>query len=650
MPTVSTQGTEQLKLYKNSKLYNGSRYQFYLTNREQAFQTFLGTPAFTKTVGYKSISEPILLNEFIKDCDELTYGSITNEDKIYYFFVDSITTDAYKQTTINYTIDWWTTNWSKIQCTVGHITRKKTSPDYMSQPYTPLYTQYVSSAFGGSYSNHGSIMFTYIPSIDGVQSYISLGMLELNESNLALVQNGYWKQKFNIAGSDIKDCFIVPLISPTDIATQSNTVEEYYVDTSTHSGTLGNKLHDAFEDSFPDLNPEDIFPENPGSGFDPQTLEPKVFDTNTGKFYVMWYMVDIIQGILWYASEVTVDESDYSYRKVLITEHLVGVNTIEYEAYWMSLNDDKIDSYTFNITGLNIKSTDQYKQGIQDWNSDLIWECPYGINVTSFKVRMLVGLSHIMLEFIPNGSNKNGTKLTGAGFNYDCRHPGLFLDSYQEYVLKNREYDIEMRRIQSEKQEIQAWANVAENVGFGMAFGQMKGAQAAGIGGIIEASTTTLLNSLYDPQIQQQYDARYQRMTDQVSLVGDALTDVYNERDNGLLQLYTLSMDTPTQTRMSQDIINNGFYCDETTDNVQSYFWIDDGSNVKHVIQADNVVVEGACNVIGKQQIVRRLQNGVEFITDDTPVPPTPTPGTQYYTVSNVTQDHTIHAEFEVDE
>ena len=215
---MSTTNTETLKLYKNTKLYNGSRYQFYLTSRASAFQTFLGTPGYSKTVTYKSISEPITLNEHIKDCDEYTYGSITNEGKTYYFFVDTITTDAYKQTTITFTIDWWTTNWANINCTKAHLTRKHTKPGYMIQPISNL-NQTITQE---SLTNNFSIWATYIPSGEDAQSFISYIILEGNVSNAIDVELGKWYQNIGISGSDIKDCFIVPFYSYTDLTASEN--------------------------------------------------------------------------------------------------------------------------------------------------------------------------------------------------------------------------------------------------------------------------------------------------------------------------------------------------------------------------------------------------------------------------------------------
>ena len=655
---MSTQNSETLKLYKNNYLYNGSRYQFLMTGRNdnQTFEQFLGTPDYEKTVYYKSISEPIPIKEFIKDVDQYTYGSITNDGKTYYFFVDNISTDSYGKTLIDYTIDWWTTNWQYINKIKGHIIRCQNKPNYMPQPFTPLKTTYSYQRLG-SISKKGCIMFTYIPSTNNVQSYISLGILELTDNNIALVQNGYWYQKFKLAGADIKDCFIVPIISAEDVANRDITIEEIEVNTSEVSGDrFVDKLVNSFNQRFQGFNARDVFQNyrtylnslgetSPTLPFTPQNMNIKVFDVATNKWYTLaredvWVQNNPLLIITpyselppystppissehreyrWHYWEVNVDESEYSYKKVNVTSYIED-GIAYYEGYYLSLNDDIPDTYSFQITDLDITSNEKYVMGIQDWNSDIIWECPYGITVSSFTVRLLTGLSHVMLEFIPNGSDTNGNKITGAGFSYDCRHPALFTDSYQDYVLKNRDYDIEMRRIQSNRQELQAWVSTAENIGFGYAFGDTPGAVSAGVGGIIEAVSTRVLNNYYDPKIQKQYDERYKRMTDQISIVGDSITNVVNEITKGLLKIYTLTMDDSTQNRMKKDIELNGFYCDETNDDFSTLFTelpkTDASLNytVRPVIQADNIIIEGACNVIGKQQIVRRLMNGVEFI------------------------------------
>lgn len=615
---MSTINTENLTLYANPKLYNGSRYVFYQTNRDyDGWLESFSESVVRKTVYFKSLTEDMELNSSVKDILKYTYGKLTNDGKDYYIFIDNIVTDQHGKSYISFSVDWWATEWAKIHPTKAHLTRKPTKPSYMPQPYTPMKVTYDSVPLDGNNGKEGTIMFTYIPSEGTLPSYISIGMLPLTERNLALVQNGYWYQRFNIPGADIKDCFIVPYVTIEDIIENQDVFTNISLNVEIpeeHDPDLGQKFIDNFNARFPGIDPTTVFPTDiDPSSIDPTNpdfseIEPKVYNEYDGKYYVVFKYQGVVPD-KWYAYyDKSVTTDGYSYMHRLTTTFEDEHGTIEYDGYYITLNDNKVDYFEFTINNLNI-TTDEYQvMGIQDWNSDSIWECPYGMNITSFKVRLITGISHIMLEFLPNGTDKNGSKLTGLGFSYDCRHPGLFVDSYQDYILKNRDYDIAMRQIQSEKQEWSSVASVFENIGFGMAFGQEKGARAAGIGGIIESMATYAINTTFDPKIQEQYDFRYARMTDQISLVGDSITDVYNEKENGLLQIYTLTMDDATKQNMDTDIEINGYVCNEYTKNLENMF------NVGVIIKAEDIVIEGACCLEGKHQTVYRLQNGVEFI------------------------------------
>ena len=628
MPTVNVQNTETLKLYKNQYLYNGSRYQYLMTGRTDnvSFETWLGNPDYSKQVYYKSISEPILINEAINNCDEYTYGSITvsskdnnNQDvvKTYYFFVDNISTDAYKQTTINYTIDWWTTNWANIHPKVAHLTRAPTKPLYMEQPFTPLKTTVTKETLSDKYC----FGVTYIPSTETGTSYISSLFLEGNEITAELIDAGNWYYYLDMPGADIKDCFVVPIFSLEDIVDSVNPHIIYQIRDYKDEGQ-GHDADAARSDFI--MRFRYILPLTSGVYYH---LEDKV----NGHRYTATYNssatdnIAISNGWSYSPSQPLSDVPEYNLYYVRYQSADIIIRYLESQSPRTHTGVGITPEYTpKTIVKTEIESefysNEVEKQGIIDWNGNIVWECPYGQYVESFEVTLLKGISHVLLQFLPkvNDSTNLGDMLTGTGFCYDCRHPGLFVDSYQDYVLKNRDYDIQMRKIQSDKQELQAWISTAENVGFGAAFGQKSGAAAAGIGGIIEAVGTRLINEIFDPQIQTQYDKRYQRMTDQISLVGDSITNIYIE--DSMIK-YVLSMDSYSKDVMKSDIDNNGFVCDEITNDLETMFkatitTVVDGQTytVKPVFQADNVVVEGACNVIGKQQVVRRLQNGVEFI------------------------------------
>lgn len=622
---MSTTNTENLTLYANAKLYNGSRYVFYQTNRD--YEQWLrqnSSSVISKTVYFKSLTEDMELNSSVKDILKYTYGKLTNDGKDYYIFIDKIVTDQHGKSYISFSVDWWATEWANVHPTKAHLIRSSTKPGYMAQPFAPMKTTYDSVPFSSDRSNKGCYMFTYIPSNQAENSYISIGIMDITDKSTALVQSGYWYQKLRIPGADVKDCFVVPLVSTDDFVQGDNYVNCIFInELPEHGVDLAAKISDAFAHEYPNTYlSNSLHPYIPTWSWEEQGDPPSnygtaVYDVRNNHYYRVYYKEEYIPTdvppyyiirVKLVAFDETIDFSQFNYRKTYTYEEQTEDERWVLLPFIMSNNDETIEAYNFTISGLNITSTEKITMGINDWNSDLIWECPYGVTVNSFNVRLLIGISHIMLEFLANGQTKNGSKLTNVGFSYDCRHPGLFVDSYQDYILKNRDYDIAMRQIQSEKQEWAAISSTFENIGFGMAFGQKTGAAAAGIGGIVESLATFVINQEFDPRIQEQYNFRYARMTDQISLVGDSITNVYNERNNGLLQVYTLSMDIASQTRMDNDISINGYVCDEYVSNLETLF------GVGNIIKADSVVVEGATCLESKHQTVYRLQNGVEFI------------------------------------
>lgn len=604
---MSTTNTETLKLYKNTKLYNGSRYKIYqgTLNNIRDIETVLGSPDYKEQVNYKSITEPITIRKYIDNCDQYTYGSITNHGKTYYIFVDNIMTDSYGLTTIDFTVDWWSTNWFDIDCTIAHLTRKPYKPQFMKQPISPLKVSITQTSLTSDYC----FAATYIPSTEHGTSYISTLFIENSEYMFNMINNGHWYQNMNIPGADIKDCFAVPFISYNDVKTQTNADTVLLVKGNNESD-MRSYLAVHFSEFVPFVVNDRYF----------------LYNIDDNDYYTAYYNVNEQYNIS-IQSGISPSSSHPWNGSIYQERYVEWRDTAGYKYRYIQDIYRRTDNTVHVVLTKDLDTTfysDEFKQeGIMDWNGNTIWEAPYNVAINyGFKVTLLKGLSHVLLQFTPYDDYENtrqGELITGTGFCYDCRHPGLFVDSYQDYVLKNRDYDIQMRQIQSNKQELQAWVSAAENVGFGYAFGDTGGAKAAGAGGIIEAVGVRAINSLYDPQIQSQYDRRYQLMTDQISLIGDSITNLQIEAP---LSKYTLTIDNPSKLRAIEDINSNGFYTDETVSHLQSYFtnttrtWVDNGVTftLHPTFQADNVVVEGACNVVGKQEVVRRLQNGVEFI------------------------------------
>ena len=531
---MSSQNSENLILYANSYLYNGSRYVYYQTNRDYDdwLDTQAGNDKIELTVYYKSLTEDLELNYPVADLLKYTYGKLTNDGKDYYIFIDRITTDQHGKSYISFSVDWWATEWVNVHPTKAHLTRKSTKPGYMPQPWTPFKPSIdiLDIIKDSNYQNSedGVIIFSYIDSTNvgsGVgDDLMKFGALKINDF-LGIVIVGSWNKMIGIPDTDILGVFMVPIFT-----------------------------YDYLKSG------------NPGVAWD----------------------------------EVT-------YTDVMTVKYLTNV---EPDPNMVNPSPQKVPKTTIEMS---FTSTEEEIQGVVDWYGNSVWECPIGQTLSgNWKVQLEMAPTNILLRFSYDDKIEN--EIVGKGFTYSCRQAQITIDTGKEYTWRDRTYDIEMRKIQSEKQEWQAVASMFENIGFGMAFGQEKGAVAAGVGGLVEAAATYVINSNFDPQIQQQYDLHYRNMADTISVIGDSVIRLWdNWIQNAFharccLKKYKLSMDDDTKLKMITDIQVNGYICDEMTSSLESLF----GEGV--ILQADNIVIEGKTCLDAKQQTVYRLQNGVEFI------------------------------------
>ncbi len=529
---------ETLILYKNLYLYNGSRYKFYHNSRSYPVwlknnSKMVGGVAeepFTRTVNFQSISEPITIGESIKNCDEYTYGSITNDGKTYYFFVDDISTDAFKMTKITYTIDWWSTNWNDINCTKARLIRYNGSkPQYMPQPFLPYSQSFIEvediksgSVVSSQTVKTGMFVFSFIDERGTTTpDRMMYGAFDITKETVDAVMKGTWQENCGIVDGNILGIFVVPLFT-TDML----------VDWESSSQAL--------------------------------TIPYKMFSP--------------------------IDNSSVPTTFVTFTQP--------------------------------VTSTEQVSKGIIDWYGTPVWECPLDITVYGFYARLELGVTSCLIRLMPylkpltdsspNPELNYGSEVTGKGFCYSCRQATLFIDKGAEYDYRDRSFDKEMTRIQARRDNMMAFANFWENVGFGASFGGVKGAGAASVGGLIEEIATGESHKKFDPMIMDATRTHASQLQDIMSVVGDSISDLVDRidrsRNPAVLIVYSKDMDDATKQIMNKDISTNGYYCNEITDNLKSLF------GVNKIIVADNTVVEGACNLTGKRQVVERLMNGVEFI------------------------------------
>lgn len=532
-----------LRLYKEPKLYNGSRYTKYFASESERDAYFANPDMNLGEIQYNSTDGTINVQKNLGVLLEYSYGILTVMDTDLYIFIDDIQVGYNDVSTIYYSIDYYETARFKFQVTKGHLSRYSGSkPLYMEQPYSsfsPNIRVYPLSGGSDKLYYYGRAMFVWsmTKTTGGTEtSKLVYGACEITVPTMTVFTNGLWQELFGYADSDIKDCFVVPLLNS-------------------------------------------------------EMLDEEVTNGSFEKKY-----------------------ADYTYG-------VLSGQIIYYES-----NPDKqlYDPITFTFDlGETFISDEKNKFYLCDWNANLFWEAPYNYEFRYIHVLFCFGVTHFNIRgYVDNVAttyyehipliNEN----VGYGFCYECRHVTLFVDSYSEYVMRMRDYDVESRRIQNEIEFYKGLVGTAEAGGYGFAFGKEAGGLTSIAGGLAETFGTALINQTYAPKIQNLEDRKYALMQDEMSIIGDSLTPLIGSeltlKDGIMLGAWTtlveITMDEPSQQRMDNDIEINGYHCDETVSDIDSMI------SVGTVIQADNVVIEGTISAQYRNDIADRFSRGIEFI------------------------------------
>lgn len=530
-----------LRLYKEPKLYNGSRYTKYFSSESERDAYFANPDLDLGEIQYNSTDGTINVKRNLGVLLEYSYGILTVMDTDMYIFIDDIQVGYNDVSTIYYSIDYYETARFKFNVTKGHITRYNGSkPQYMEQPYTSLspsikvYPLDASSSDLIEKYSSGMFVWSMVKTTGELESSkLMYGLTEINQYSKVIFINGLWQEIFGYGDSDIKDCFVVPFLLPSKIDEQ----------------------------------------------------------VTYGLFEKKSVVVKLITDV-----DVTID-------------------------YYESV-PDKFEPYIemdLDI-GVTLKSDEQTKYYLKDWNSNLIWEAPYNYQFRYLHMVFCFGVTHFnirgMFDTVPTNSDYNMlNENVGPGFCYECRHVTLFVDSYSEYVMRMRDYDVESRRIQNSIEFDKGLVSTAEAAGYGFAFGGPFGAIASLAGGLVETFGTSIINNTYAPQIQRLEDRKHALMQDEMSIIGDSLTpweSAIRVKDGVLFSamncIVEIDMDDASKERMDNDIAVNGYHCDETVSDIDSL--ISTGT----IIQADNVVIEGTISSQYRNDIASRFERGIEFI------------------------------------
>lgn len=683
----------QLKLYKNPKLYNGTRYVYYQTNRDYDNWLELSSySTYSQNITYKSLEEDIIINEYIDNCDEYTYGSITLNSTKYYIFIDNVSVDAYRQTRITFSIDWWATKWFAVTCTKANLKRSSVKPEYMAQPFSPLAPVF---KIEENLNPGGVILFSYTASLGSGDNKdcMKWGVIDLTETNgLQSIETGAWSKYLGdtITAGDMLGVFIVPIFMIADFINAGWEKVEADVTWYTTTDIMGTsklptkfvnfdtvlKTSDETVYGIIDWNGNTIWECPYGvavSGF-------KVMLTASARECMLRFMYEdelgneiIGKGFAYSCREcaIVVDQQvEYTWRERESEIRMRELQSIQ--QVWTNASDaiqgtgfgyafgDRTGAVAAGLAGaLNTFSTAVMNlelnpkiQATQDLKYERMQDLvsivgstitPIYNNNISDKQQMVLCLT--ANEYTTFSTDKIKS-LIEKYYNTNVIFEGLSIVYYDGDVENNRIPTSFTGQTISAKQIEYTngnWSNPVDKTIYYVKDGE-KGVDKDTYYGIttrfkqyypnVELTDNTLViyvgGITYKPYVDRTGYYNYTITRDEWTEFASWSLRAYpiegsssyvsyvipknpsmiflDQEFGSLLNIYSITMDGATLHRMMTDITTNGFYCDEVTPLLQSFF------GVNCIVQADNVVVEGACSVQAKQQIVRRLSQGVEFI------------------------------------
>lgn len=702
-----TVNKSELILYKNPKLYNGSRYKYYQTNRD--YNNWLRMSSYKtikKDIVYKSLEEDILLNEFIDDLDEYTYGSIKLNGTVYYIFIDSVSTDAFKQTKIKFTVDWWSTKWLNVTCTKANLKRSSVKPEYMAQPFSPLCPSFNKKQ--GIGSEGGCIVFSYTASLGSGSNKdcMKWGVIDFSESDgIQMIETGAWSKYLGdtITAGDMLGVYVVPCFTANDFKdsgwlTVTGEVDGKTTVWYTTSDLMGTSKTPTkivvFDEPLytDDINVSGICDWNGNTIWEcPYGVEINKFylsltlsarncnirfdynnekgNTNVGKAFTYpcrecAIVIDQQVEYTWRERDSEIQMRQLQSIKQVWTN---ASDAIQGAGFGMAFGGSTGALASGLAGALNTYSTavmnywlDPEIQKTQDLKYERMQDMvsimgesitPIYSLLVSDEKRYFLPLSRIEYNTISTSNvgtyleryyNINGvpdgTEVWYFLMDYDADSD----DSIDDDLIISTTVNNKTMTLKKMTYSNGNW--ITENSSYYFISRYITGGSSISnqtFHGItdsfnhwypdVELTEGTLI--LFRPDyrypnnrkcIMYMYTGdtwetvvslKYTKSTDYegVSLKytlrpTDCEYYFINQKFDYLMYVYELTMDGATLNRMLTDVKTNGYYCDEVTPLLQGYF----GEN--KIIQAENVVVEGACSVLTKQQIMNRLRNGVEFI------------------------------------
>lgn len=193
--------------------------------------------------------------------------------------------------------------------------------------------------------------------------------------------------------------------------------------------------------------------------------------------------------------------------------------------------------------------------------------CAVNISMASCEV-------DIVLNGASNGFISGHT--TDFMFTYSCRPVDVIANSWQEYLFRQRDADIENRKLQNEAGLVGGMANAGSGALMGAAMGSVvpgigtaAGAIAGGITSIVGSAVNYGVQSVYGDKMQRVTDKMYQLAQDKVAVNG--MITSYQLALQQTLYLFQLRVDPTTASEIEQQLIIEGQMEDRYVPNVRNF-------------------------------------------------------------------------------
>jgi len=255
-------------------------------------------------------------------------------------------------------------------------------------------------------------------------------------------------------------------------------------------------------------------------------------------------------------------------------------------------------------TVTSVTSAERSQIAVCSFDGEVVQEIPVGGSIGTYRYRLAPSPTSMSIVFRFNGIYSRAEGLTCT-----IPLPGLDLseNAWSEYVYSGqREFDMEMRTLQSIQSGVQAAAGGALNGAVMGGLGSIGAGAGVGLALAGAAVSTALDTMVFNPMIQERTDRYTQRQSAGILLSGDARDVFFNGEAPFMVKM---EFDTYSETQASARDSQFGFSVDEFHTSLAS----DLTSATTGFWQIDSLVVGGSIPAEAKRYISRRFAAGVRL-------------------------------------